>query len=216
MGTDNHTRRMTVTGVGQVTAPPDLLLLNLAAETEAATTSDALKENNKQVSNVLSALKDHGIHKGDIQTTELRIDPVTEQRKPNDTSTPKIIGYRVRNALDAKLRDIQGAGTVIDAAVEAGGDASRIDSISFSYADPSKLLSEARKKAMNDAKDRAQQLATGLGARLGPIISISESDQNGPPVRRFTHAAFAETTPVLPGESTVTHQVTISYEISTM
>jgi uncharacterized protein YggE len=105
-----------------------------------------------------------------------------------------------------------GAGAVIDAAVEAGGDATRIEGISFSYADPSRFLIEARKRAIDDAKDRAQQLIAGLDVKLGRIISISESALNDdPPVRRF---AFVASTPVLPGESVVAHQVTIGYEIS--
>jgi uncharacterized protein YggE len=212
MSSDNIKRTMNVTGIGRIAAPPDLLLLNLAVETQAVTTSDALMENNKQVSGVLSTLKDHGIQERDIQTTQLTIDQVTARQDQNDTGPPRIVGYRVRNGLNAKLRDMQSAGAVIDAAVQAGGDATRIEDISFSYADPSGLFTEARKRAIDDAKDRAQQLAGGFDVGLGRVISISESDLSGSPtVRQF---AFAASTPILPGEPVVAHQVTVGYEIS--
>jgi uncharacterized protein YggE len=184
--------------------------LNLAVETQAVTASGALTENNKQAAAVLSALKDHGIQERDIQTTQLSIDPVMARQDQNDTP-PKIVGYRVRNGLSAKLRDIQGAGAVIDAAVRAGGDATRIEGISFSFADPSSLLVEAWKRAIDDASARAQQLADGLGVGLGNVISISESDLSG----GSTPRVFSAATVVLPGESEAALHVTVSYEIST-
>jgi uncharacterized protein YggE len=207
MSTDDIQRTISVTGTGQAAAPADLLVLRLAVETQAVTASDALTENNKRVAAVLSALKDHGIQKKDIQTTELRIDPVTDDAHP-----PKIVGYQVQNGLSVNLRDIQGAGVLIDAAVQAGGDATRIESISFSFADPSSLLVKARKRAIDDAKDRAQQLAAGLGVKLGNVTSISESETSGGP--RLFAAVAGPATPILPGVSEVTDQVTVSYEIS--
>ena len=171
------------------------------------TISDALAEKNKQAVAVLSALKDNGIQQRDIQTTRLNIDPVMARQDPDDTHLPKIVGYRVRNGLSAKLRDVRGAGAVIDAAVQAGGDATRIEGISFSFAEPSSLLSEARKRSIDDAKGRAQQLTDGLGVGLGNVISISESDVGGgPTIGEFRSSAFVASTPVLSGESEVALQ----------
>ncbi len=218
MSTGEIQRTIRVMGVGQVAAAANLLLLNLAVETQAVTTSDALAENNKQTAAVLSALKDHGIQERDIQTTQLSIDPVMAQRDQDDTRPPRIVGYRVRNGLSAKLREIDDAGAVIDAAVQAGGDAIRIDGISFSFAEPSSLLNEARKRAIDDAKDRAQQLTDGFGVKLGAVISISEPDLRDGPVARaqeFADFAFAASTPILSGESEVTLRVNVSYEIFT-
>lgn len=210
-------RTVSATGVGRVAAAADLLLVNLAVETQAVTASDALAENNRQTAAVLSALKDHGIQERDIQTTELSIGPVMAPQDQNDTRPSKIVGYRVRNGLSAKLRDVQGAGAVIDAAVQAGGDATRIEGISFSFADLSSLLVEARKRAVDDARARVQQLVDGLGVGLGNVLSISESDLSDvPPPRPFSAPReFAVATAVLPGESEVTLRVTVDYEIST-
>jgi uncharacterized protein YggE len=119
----------------------------------------------------------------------------------------------IRNRLGIELQDIGSAGLVIDPAVQTGGDATRIENISFSFADPSRLLIQARKRAIDDAKDRAQQLADELGVRLGNVISISESEANSGP-RPFFRAAVQEATAILPGQSEVTDQVTISYEIA--
>ncbi|MGH3771513.1 MAG: SIMPL domain-containing protein [Pseudonocardiaceae bacterium] len=211
MSADDIQRTVSVTGVGRVAAVADLLVVNLAVETQGATASDALADNNKQAAAVLSALRDHGIQERDIQTTQLSIDPVLERQDSNETRPPKIVGYRVRNGLSATLRDVRGAGAVIDAVVHAGGDATRIEGISFSFADPARLLTEARKRAIDDARVRAHQLADGLGVRLGNVISVTESDLSG----GRTIQAFAAATVVLPGESEVSLQISISYEIFT-
>jgi uncharacterized protein YggE len=179
MSADDIHRTINVTGVGRAAAAADLLVLSLAVETEAVTALAALTENNKQAAAVLSALQDHGIQQRDIQTTQLSIDPVMSGQDQSDARPPKIVGYRVRNGLSATLRDIQDAGAVIDATVQAGGDATRIEGFSFSFAEPSRLLGDARKRAIDDAKDRARQLADGLGVALGDILSISESDFGG-------------------------------------
>ncbi|MBV9142780.1 MAG: SIMPL domain-containing protein [Pseudonocardiales bacterium] len=213
MSTQYIQRTISVTGLGRVAAAPDLLVLNLAVETQAVTASDALAENNKKATAVLSALRDHGVKEPDIQTTQLSIDPVFARQVPNDTNPPKIVGYRAQNGLSAKLRNVHGAGAVIDAAVQAGGDATRIEGISFSFANPSSLRVEARKRAIGDAKDRAQQLADGLGVKLENVISVSELEPSGGPTVRSV-AFAAESTPVLPGESEVSLRVTVSYEIS--
>lgn len=210
MSADDVRRTVSVTGVGRVSAAADLFILRLAVETQAVTASDALAENNKQAAAVLATLKDQGIQERDVQTTQLGIDPVLARQDPNDTQPPKIVGYRVRNGLSATLRNVSAAGAVIDAVVHAGGDAIRIEGISFSFADPSRLLAEARKRAIDDARARAQQLASGLDVGLGNVISILESDLGGGPTPRL----FAATA-VIPGESEVTVPVTVGYEIST-
>jgi uncharacterized protein len=125
-----------------------------------------------------------------------------------------IVAYRVRNGLSVTLREIPRAGVIIDAAVQAGAGAIRIDGVSFSFAEPADLLGEARKRAIDDAKSRTRQLADGLGVGLGDVILISESDRSGGSTVRQL-AAFTEPTPVLPGETEVSIQVTVDYAIST-
>ncbi len=215
MNVDIIQRTISVTGVGRVAAAADILLLDLAVEVQAATASEALAGNNKQMVAVLSALKDHGIQEQDIQTTQLSINPVFARQDPDDTGPPKIAGYRARNGLSVRLRDLQDAGAVIDAAVQAAGDAIRIDGISFSFADPAGLLVEARKRAIEDARARAQQLADGFGVGLGNVTSISESDSSGQrPFREFALSSL-DATPISTGESEIVLHITVDYEIST-
>ena len=59
----------------------------------------------------------------------------------------------------AKIREMDKVGSIIDAVAAAGGDYTRINNIAFSVDDPSPYYTEARQKAMADAKAKAEQLA---------------------------------------------------------
>ncbi len=85
-----------------------------------------------------------------------------------------ITGYRASNSIQVKIRKLDKASQALAAIVGAGGDATRINSVSYSIEDDSKLVRDARARAFNDAKDRAQQYAELSGLSLGKVISVSE------------------------------------------
>ena len=96
-----------------------------------------------------------------------------------------IAGYRASNSIQVKIRKLDKASQALAAIVGAGGDATRINSVSYSIEDDSKLVRDARARAFDDAKDRAGQYAELSGLSLGKVISISEAPSGaGPPRRR--------------------------------
>ncbi|SPM30165.1 Uncharacterized conserved protein YggE, contains kinase-interacting SIMPL domain [Mycobacterium terramassiliense] len=98
--------------------------------------------------------------------------------------------------------------------VGTGGDATRISSVRYSIADDSQLVRDARARAFNDAKARADQYAQLSGLRLGRVLSISETSGNaptpgGPPAPPRSVAAV----PLEPGQQTVSFSVTAVWEL---
>ena len=98
--------------------------------------------------------------------------------------------------------------------VSTGGDATRISSVSYSIADDSQLVKDARARAFNDAKTRADQYAQLSGLRLGRVLSISEASGNtptagAPPAPPRSMAAV----PLEPGQQTVSFSVTAVWEL---
>ena len=88
--------------------------------------------------------------------------------------------------------------------------------MSYSIDDDSKLVSDARARAFNDAKDRAQQYAQLSGLSLGKIISISEAPAGSPPAPPvpMPRGAMATEVPLQPGEQTVGFSVTAVWELT--
>ena len=206
-----------VTGEGKVTAVPDIATLRLGIEAQEATVAEAQTQASEAMDRVMAALKDNGVAEKDIQTQYFSVRQRT--RWDELMGQEVVIGYRVSNMVTAKIRDIDNAGSIIDAVVKAGGDLTRIDSISFSIDDPSAYFGEAREKAMADAEAKAEQMASLAGVRLGKPTYISESGYLPPPIyprvayEEIPMPAPAPPPPISLGEMELTLTVQIAYAI---
>lgn len=206
-----------VTGQGEVTAVPDIATLRLGIEAQEATVAEAHSKAAEAMDKVVAALIDNGVAERDIQTLYLSIHQVTRwdgwlffREKKEET--------RVTNMVTAKVREIDKVGVIIDAVVEAGGDLIRIHGISFSVDDPSAYYDEARRKAMADARAKAEQLAELAGVSLGKPTFISEGIQvpiYPPGVRMEIVNKVAEPrlTPIMPGEMEIRLTIQVAYAI---
>ena len=203
-----------VSGQGEVTVTPDIATLRLGVEVQAATVAIAQSQAIEAMDEVMAALTDNGIAEKDIQTQHFSIYPVTRWDKDDEEQV--IVGYRVTNTVSAKIREIDKAGTIIDAVATAGGDFARINGIYFSVDDPSAYYEEAREEAMADAKAKAEQLAELAGGSLGKATYISESSHVPPPIYRqdiYEEAVPGAETPISPGEMEISLTVQVAYAL---
>jgi uncharacterized protein YggE len=76
----------------------------------------------------------------------------------------------------------------------------------------SKALDEARVKAIEDARRKAEIYAKAANVRIGAPVSISEEGSAGPIPMRASFKANAPAQ-VAPGEETLRVSVSVSYEI---
>jgi len=207
-----------VSGQGEVSATPDIVNLRVGIEAQEKTVAEAQEQASEAMEGVMTALTDNGVAENDIQTLYFNIGQVTSWNRDKEES--EVIGYRVTNTVVAKIRNVDDAGSIIDAVVEAGGDLIRIDSISFSIDDPSTYYEEVRAEAMADAKSKAEQLAELGGVTLGSPTYISEGSIYVPSsVYRGMDYAMEEEgevsieTPISPGEIDITLNVQVAYAI---
>ena len=203
-----------VTGVGEVTVVPDIAMLSLGVETQAATVAEAQQEAAQAMDAVMGSLAGFGIEDADIKTQFYSVQPVRSFDEGRET----LIGYRVINTVNVKIRNIDDAGGIIDAAVVAGGDSIRVNSISFTVDDPDAYNEEAREAAMADAEARAKQLADLGGVKLGKPSYINEYVGYVPPIvfrgADIAGGLPAEETAISPGELEIQLPVQVVYSIS--
>ncbi|MEZ5920481.1 MAG: SIMPL domain-containing protein [Parvularculaceae bacterium] len=205
-------RTISVTGEGEASATPDMMILNIGVETEGATAAEALKKNAAQMNATINAIRDGGVAKKDIQTSNLSVN--ARYNYPRDGSTPQLTGYQASNSVRVKIHEIDKAGRMIDRTVESG--ANRLNSISFAFSDEKPLLEKARKNAVADARSKAELYADASGVKLGKVLQISEGGIYAPrpvPVSARLKAADAAATPITTGESTVSVNLNIIYAI---
>jgi uncharacterized protein YggE len=199
-------RQVTVVGAGQVKGTPDTLTANVSIEFTAPDVTTAMNQTSERQQAVITALVNAGVDRKDISTTQVSLQP---QFSGPDSSA--ITGYRASNSIEVKIRELDSASRALALIVSTGGDATRINSVNYSIDDDSQLVRDARGRAFNDAKDRAQQYAQLSGLKLGKVMSISESA--GPTPTPAPRAAV-QAVPLEPGQQTVSFSVTVVWELT--
>ena len=176
-------RSVHVTGIGSVTAEPDIATIYLGVSVEKETVEEAREEAASAMTAVIDALKDNNIADRDIQTENFSIYPQYDY-----TEEGRVLrGYRVNNSVNVKVRELDSLSDIIDDATTAGGDIVVVNSIQFMLEDPTPLQAHARALAVKDAEAKAQTLTEAGGVTLGKPITITETSRAaGPPI------AFAE------------------------
>lgn len=207
-----------VSGMGEVLAPPDTGFFNIGVESRATTVADARNKAAKAADAVIASLKKNGVDGKDIKTTSLQIQPEYDYSKSSET--PRIIGYRVFNNVEVKVRKLDSFSKIVDDAVDAGGDDARLQNIWFDIEDTTKLLEQAREAAMKDAKEKGEQLAKLGGVKLGAPLAISETQGTAPtPEMAFAAPAAGKAadssipTPIETGTGKVVVNVSVRWSI---
>ena len=199
---------ISVSGEATVSVAPDQAQIDAGVSSEAKTAREASEANNAAMGKVLLALKGAGIEEKDYQTARLSLQP---QYSPNRTGASAVTGYRASNRVSIKLRDVTKVANVIDTLVGAG--ANEIGGIHFVVSQASKLLDEAREKAVADARRKAEIYAKAAGVTLGEPLGISEEGAAVPVFRGKVAAPMALNAPVSPGEETLSVTVSVSWAI---
>jgi uncharacterized protein YggE len=168
-----------------------------------------LGHNNAITLAVQQSLQRDGVAAKDIQTTGLSL---------QQTYPPSAAGYEVDDEVSATLHNLARAGSTIDDAIAAAGDAGRLDGVSFSMSDTSPLMAAARQQAVTAARTDAAQLATATGENLGGLRSLTEqTNQNTPvpyaQVPTAAGSASAVPVPVQPGTQQMSVVVTAVWNV---
>jgi uncharacterized protein YggE len=202
-GDTTQTNVVTTNGHGVVTAVPDEATVSAGVRTNAATASEALAGNARTANAVVAALKRAGGK--ELQTQQVSLYPQTDEQG-------NVTGYTAQNTVSAKAA-IADAGGLIDAAVQAG--ANTVDGPTLDVSDSDALYRQALKKAVENARAKAEALADAGGFGVGPVTTVVEQGAASPPVFQPLAAAAkaADSTPVEPGTQDVTADVTVSFTI---
>jgi uncharacterized protein YggE len=202
-----------VPGQGTVVVSPDVASLRLGVVVVRPTAGDARQAAAAVMTAVVDALVGGGVERRDLRTSLVSLDAVRDYASEHG---PRVTGYQLANTVEATVRRIDAVGALIDAALAAG--ATSMDGLSFRLADPREALAEARRRAVADARSRAETLAGEAGVKLGSVVAIAEGGfaPPGPPLPmaelRMKSAADVAT-PVEAGTDELAVSVTVTYAI---
>jgi uncharacterized protein YggE len=212
MGPGGHharTSTVTVVGTGSVSAAPDMAEITSGVVTQAPTAAQALAANSQAMERLLQALGTLGIAARDIQTTSISVSPV--RRQGRDGQPPEITGYEVTNQVRVKVRDLPGLGRVLDQQVGQG--ANLVHGIQFGRQEPVPLQDEARKRAMADARRKAELYAGAASLRVGRVVAVQEAGAPSPRPEMAPRVMMSAAVPVAPGEQEIQASVTVTFTL---
>ena len=205
--------RLAVVAEGSVTRVPDIATVTAGVVTQASGASAAMAENARRMAAAIAALKRAGVADRDIRTASLTLSP---QYRYADNQPPALTGYQASNQLAVTLRDIKGAGPILDALVGQG--VNQIDGPTLSVDKPEAAFDEARTAAIVTARARAQLYARAAGLGVRRIVSIEEQGSDAPqpprPMMMMARAKESADTAIESGEQKLTVSVRVVFELN--
>lgn len=204
---------LSVDGQGTGTAAPDMATVTIGVTTQGKDAAKAQNDNAWVSNQIQAAVRGLGIEEKDIQTRNYSFYPNYSTDKDHSN---EVTGYTVNNSVIVVVRDIKLTGKVIDAALSNG--ANEINSLDFSASDTKAVREVALLNAIQDARDKADIIAKGLGKRIVGIQNVSEST-GYIETRRFggnmlMAVAKDAATPIAPGSLSLAANVHIDFILS--
>jgi uncharacterized protein YggE len=202
------------TGEAVIRARPDQAQIELGVSTQGPTAQAAAAQNAAQLEAVLARLRKLLDRKAEIRTATYSLVP--NYRYPREGGKPEITGYTATNIVLIESRDLEGLGSLIDAATQAG--ANTIHSLRFLLRDEDAVRLEALRQATQKARANAEAMAAAAGLKILRIVSIEQTPAPSfRPMREIAMARAAEvaapTTPIEAGAIEVHASVTLVAEV---
>jgi len=206
---------ISVTGFGKTRSDPDRASITVGVNIANEDITRAVEESNQIIARITNAVMELGVLESDIQTTNFTIwaedqwDPETGQRMEEKL-------YRVDSQIQIIVNDTEKIGKILETSIANG--ANNIYGLSFGIQDSSDLAAEARVLALEDARQRAEQIAQELGVTLGEVQHAVEV--SGGSVMPYFEAAMygigggGGSPPISEGSMTVTVSIEVTFKIN--
>lgn len=196
-----------VTGEGTVKVVPDKVVIRARIEHTGKDATEVKAQNDKVVNDVIKYLKSQDIPSKNFQT-----EYITLNKDYNYQS--KETFYSANQAISITLDDLNKYERLMSGLLESG--LNRINGIQFQSSKREELESEARKKAVLEARQKAEEFAGALGQEIGAAHTISEIENGNYPLPMYRtmemKAADSEQQETLaPGEMEITAKVNIGF-----
>ena len=167
-------RSITVNGDAEVKVAPDQVILSLAVETLDKDLLLAKKQNDDRVKKILAVAEKFKIEPKHVQTDQISISPRYENYQ-NRAETFK--GYEVKKSIVICLKDLNRFEELLTEVLKAGTNS--VPGIEFQSTSLRMHRDKARAMAVKAAREKAVEMATVLGAKVGRPYTMQENQSHG-------------------------------------
>tara|TARA_R110002072_G_scaffold116942_3_gene247616 strand:- start:4647 stop:5360 length:714 start_codon:yes stop_codon:yes gene_type:complete len=197
-----------------VRSAPDVAQIGAGVMTRASTAREALTQNSQAMDRIIARLRELGIAREDIQTSNFSVSPQYDYNQ--GTGEQVFQGYNVNNQVQVKLRDLPRAAEILDALVSVG--ANNIYGPNFMLEDDDAVEEQARAQAFARGQRMAEEYARMAGYSRVRLLEVSESVQNQGPIPQPAMVrsmdASESAPPIEPGQVGTGVNLTVKYEMT--
>lgn len=207
--TEKMQPQINVSGEGKVKVMPDEAVVTVGVTKIGADAATVKKENDKVADAIIKYLKSSGIAAKDYQTKNVYLHRNYDYDK-------KKYSFTASQTIEIHLRDLSKYDALMMGLVDVG--ANDIQGVEFKTSKLAQYESEARTKAIQQARLKANDYAAALGQKAGKAIVVSDSGQTYYPVAQSMRfeakmAADAPRETLAVGEIEVMANVTVSFAL---
>lgn len=204
---ENPVSLVNVTGEGTVKVIPDEVVIRARIEHTGKSASEVKSQNDRVVNDIIKYLKTQNIPSKNFQTEYIRLS------KDYNYNT-KDTFYSANQAISIRLQDLSKYEKLMSGLLSSG--LNRIDGIQFQSSKKEELESEARKKAVLNAQEKAREYASALGQEIGKAQSINELGNGNYPQPMYKamimeDASSGDQETIAPGEMEITVKVNVGF-----
>lgn len=198
---------ISVTGKGTMKVVPDNVLIKARIEHTGKSASEVKAQNDKVVNEIIKYMKSQNIPSKNFQTEYLTLN------KDHNYNSKETF-YSANQAISIQLEDLSKYEAFMKGLLESG--LNRIDGIQFQSTKKEELESEARKKAVINAQEKAREFAQALNQEIGKAHTINEIENGNFPrpmyrTLEMESADSAQQETLAPGELEITVRVNVGF-----
>ncbi len=160
--------KITVSGTGETQISADTAIVSLGVNARDKDVLAAQQKANAIIASIREAMTSLGIPEDCVNTDYMNIYAIYDYQDDQE----EVMAYNAGSTLAIKVTSMDAVGEVIDSAFAAG--ANTLNGISFSASDTDAAKAESLKKAVADAKAKAEILAEASGLKINRIDLITE------------------------------------------
>ncbi|MFQ5572188.1 MAG: SIMPL domain-containing protein [Rhodothermales bacterium] len=178
-------RIVRVSGEGVVRTVPDQATVRFGVVTRAEDPEEARRLNAEAAREAMNAVRALGVEDANMRLEMLRLQAAREYDPA--TRRMKEIGFEAVRTVVVEVEDLDTLPSLVAEVIQKG--ANRLDGVTYELKDRDAARDEALVKALTNARDKAQLMASTLGEELGRVVTIHEQSFDFPrPVLRMGQA----------------------------
>jgi|GEM_PF-1170880 len=164
---DGH---ISVSGSATINVSPDIANVSFGLSTKEKTAQAAKEANDAMLKNLNEVLKRYEIKETELSMNYINIRPYYEYRGNSN----QLAGYVAQKTITIKIKEIEKYNSFVDDLLKIG--ISEINSVDFAVEDIKTARNQARIKAVESAREKAELFASSISKQIVDVIEISESD----------------------------------------